>query len=50
MTLIFLVQRGEAEPEPGGPGLTDAGREQARRTAQWLPGRCLNAACVAHLA
>src|ERR1700728_3925204 len=43
MTLIFLVQHGEAEPGPGDPGLTDAGRRQAGRTAQWLYGCGLNA-------
>jgi broad specificity phosphatase PhoE len=43
MTLIFLVQHGEAEPGPGDPGLTDAGRSQAGRTAQWLYGCGLNA-------
>lgn len=43
MTLIFLVQHGEAEPGPGDPGLTGAGRQQAGRTAQWLYGCGLNA-------
>jgi broad specificity phosphatase PhoE len=43
MTLIFLVQHAEAEPGPGDPGLTDAGRQQAGRTAQWLYGCGLNA-------
>ncbi len=43
MTLIFLVQHGEAEPGPGDPGLTDEGRKQAGRTAQWLYGCGLNA-------
>jgi broad specificity phosphatase PhoE len=36
MTVVYLVQHGEKEPEPGDPGLTAAGREQAARTAQWL--------------
>jgi broad specificity phosphatase PhoE len=43
MTLIFLVQHAEAEPGPGDPGLTHAGRLQAGRTAQWLYGCGLNA-------
>ncbi len=43
MTLIFLVQHAEKEPGPGDPGLTDAGRQQAGRTAQWLYGCSLNA-------
>jgi broad specificity phosphatase PhoE len=43
MTLIFLVQHGESEPGPGDPGLTDTGRRQAGRTAQWLYGCGLNA-------
>jgi broad specificity phosphatase PhoE len=43
MTLIFLVQHAEAEPGPGDPGLTSAGRQQAGRTAQWLYGCGLNA-------
>jgi broad specificity phosphatase PhoE len=43
MTLIFLVQHAEAEPGPGDPGLTPAGRQQAGRTAQWLYGCGLNA-------
>jgi broad specificity phosphatase PhoE len=43
MTLIFLVQHAEAEPGPGDPGLTAAGRQQAGRTAQWLYGCGLNA-------
>jgi broad specificity phosphatase PhoE len=43
MTLIFLIQHGESETGPGDPGLTDAGRRQAGRTAQWLYGCGLNA-------
>ena len=43
MTLIFLVQHAEAGPGPGDPGLTDAGRQQAGRTALWLYGCGLNA-------
>jgi broad specificity phosphatase PhoE len=34
--LILIVQHGEKEWQPGDPGLTDLGRNQARRTAQWL--------------
>ena len=43
MTLIYLVQHGEKEPLPGDPGLTDAGREHALRTARWLRDFGLNA-------
>ena len=42
-TPLFLVQHAETEPGPGDPGLTDAGRQQAGRTAQWLYGCGLNA-------
>jgi broad specificity phosphatase PhoE len=43
MTVVYLVQHGEKEPEPGDPGLTAAGREQAASTAQWLRDFELNA-------
>ena len=43
MTVIYLVQHGEQERLPGDPGLTDAGREQASRTARWMRDLGLNA-------
>ena len=43
MTVIYLVQHGEKERLPGDPGLTDAGREQASRTARWMRDLGLNA-------
>jgi Histidine phosphatase superfamily (branch 1) len=43
MTVIYLVQHGEKERLPGDPGLTDAGREQALRTARWMRDLGLNA-------
>ncbi len=36
VTLIYLVQHAEKERHPGDPGLTDLGRRQAARTAEWL--------------
>jgi broad specificity phosphatase PhoE len=38
MTTVYIVQHGEKERVPGDPGLTDTGREQAGRTAQWATG------------
>jgi broad specificity phosphatase PhoE len=50
MTVVYLVQHGEKEPVPGDPGLTDAGREQAARTARWLRGFGLSAVYSSPLA
>ncbi len=36
VTLFYLVQHAEKEPQPGDPGLTDLGRRQAARTAERL--------------
>jgi broad specificity phosphatase PhoE len=36
MTVFYLVQHGEKKQQPGDPGLTELGRQQAGRTAQWL--------------
>lgn len=36
MALVYLVQHAQKQPEPGDPGLTDVGRDQAVQTAQWL--------------
>ncbi|MBB5872896.1 broad specificity phosphatase PhoE [Allocatelliglobosispora scoriae] len=36
MSLIYLVQHGEKQPEPGDPGLTDRGRWQADCAARLL--------------
>lgn len=36
MTVFYLVQHAEKECLPGDPGLTELGRQQAARTADWL--------------
>ncbi|WP_328885352.1 histidine phosphatase family protein [Streptomyces sp. NBC_00316] len=36
MTVFFLVQHAEKERQPGDPGLTELGRRQAARTADWV--------------
>ena len=36
MQLIYLVQHGDKEREPGDPGLTSAGRQQAAKAGRWL--------------
>jgi broad specificity phosphatase PhoE len=36
MTVFFLVQHAEKERHPHDPGLTELGRRQAARTAEWL--------------
>ena len=36
VTVFYVVQHGDKQPQPGNPGLTDLGRRQAVRTAQWL--------------
>lgn len=36
MALVYLVQHAEKRPDPGDPELTDLGRDQATRTAEWL--------------
>ncbi|WNI24915.1 histidine phosphatase family protein [Streptomyces sp. ITFR-16] len=41
MTLFYVVQHAEKEQQPGDQGLTELGRSQARRTAQWLSRRGL---------
>jgi hypothetical protein len=33
---ILVVQHAEKKQEPGDPGLTEQGREQAAATARWL--------------
>ena len=38
MTVVYLVQHGEKQPERGDPGLTELGRRQAERTGRWLGG------------
>jgi len=38
MAAVYLVQHAEKQKEPGDPGLTEHGREQASRTGQWLRG------------
>jgi broad specificity phosphatase PhoE len=50
MTVVYLVQHGEKDSGPGDPGLTEAGREQAARTAQWLGGFGLSAVYSSPLA
>jgi len=42
MGLVYLVQHAEKKAGPGDPGLTDAGREQARNAARWLRTRGAN--------
>jgi broad specificity phosphatase PhoE len=39
MALVYLVQHAEKEAGPGDPGLTAAGRDQARQVARWLKTR-----------
>ncbi|MGW2081565.1 histidine phosphatase family protein [Streptomyces sp. NPDC001939] len=36
MTVFYLVQHAEKERQPGDPGLTELGRQQAAMTADWL--------------
>jgi broad specificity phosphatase PhoE len=36
VTLVYLVQHGDRERQPGDPALTELGRQQATRTGQWL--------------
>lgn len=36
MAVAYLVQHGDKKSEPGDPGLTGLGRQQATRTANWL--------------
>ncbi|WP_406172214.1 histidine phosphatase family protein [Streptomyces sp. NBC_00996] len=36
MTVFYLVQHAEKERQPGDPELTELGRQQAARTADWL--------------
>jgi broad specificity phosphatase PhoE len=36
VTVFYVVQHGAKQPQPGDPGLTELGRRQAMRTAQWL--------------
>ncbi|MGA5208096.1 histidine phosphatase family protein [Streptomyces variegatus] len=36
MTVFYLVQHAEKERQPGDPGLTELGRRQADRTADWV--------------
>ncbi|MET8081321.1 histidine phosphatase family protein [Streptomyces sp. NPDC005303] len=36
MTVFYLVQHAEKERQPGDPGLTELGRRQAARTADWV--------------
>jgi broad specificity phosphatase PhoE len=36
VTTSYIVQHGEKAPHPGDPGLTELGRWQAARTAEWL--------------
>jgi broad specificity phosphatase PhoE len=43
MALVYLVQHGDKEHGPGDPGLTEAGRERASRTALWLRAAGLRA-------
>jgi broad specificity phosphatase PhoE len=43
MALVYLVQHAEKRPEPGDPGLTDLGRDQASRVAQWLSTKGIQA-------
>jgi hypothetical protein len=38
MTVVYLVQHGDKQPGPGGPGLTELGRMQATRTGRRLGG------------
>ncbi|MEV6835004.1 histidine phosphatase family protein [Streptomyces sp. NPDC051133] len=36
MTVIYLVQHAEKKREPGDPDLTELGRRQAAKTAEWV--------------
>jgi broad specificity phosphatase PhoE len=43
MTVFYLVQHAEKERQPGDPGLTELGRQQAAKTADWLQRVGVNA-------
>lgn len=43
MGIVYVVQHGEKEREPGDPGLTARGWEQAELAAAWLRGKGLRA-------
>jgi broad specificity phosphatase PhoE len=49
MTTVYIVQHGEKERLPGDPGLTETGRDQAARTAQWVQGLPIFAAYASDL-
>src|SRR6516165_2077343 len=49
MTVGYLVQHGEKQRRPSGPGLTATGRQQAARTGWWLRGRGVQALCTSPL-
>jgi broad specificity phosphatase PhoE len=36
VALVYLVQHAEKRLDPGDPELTDRGRDQATRMAEWL--------------
>ena len=43
MGIVYAVQHGEKEREPGDPGLTARGRDQAALAGEWLRDKGLRA-------